>query len=58
MDLFKKDQAVEIQFELGSDSRGFYWHILILDEVDRYYLPLVKKPIVVLKIGMATIEYP
>ncbi|UCE12199.1 MAG: hypothetical protein JSV04_08325 [Candidatus Heimdallarchaeota archaeon] len=58
MDLFRQDQAIEIQFEVSTRDDAFCWLILVLDEIDRYYLPLVKKPIVALKIGMAKITYP
>ncbi|MHA2226715.1 MAG: hypothetical protein ACXAC8_16000 [Candidatus Hodarchaeales archaeon] len=52
MELFHKGEAIEMDFN-ATNSKGFRWEIKELDELDRYYLPLIKKPIKKLIIGIS-----
>ncbi len=51
MEIFHKGIAVEMEFNT-INSKGFNWELNDLDEMDLYYLPLIKKPVRKVLIGL------
>jgi hypothetical protein len=54
IEIFHREKAVEIQFTRVNNF--FYFAILQREEIDYYYLPLIKRPILATIIGMKEIK--
>lgn len=57
MEIFRQTYPVELRFHYDAEKGAFCWYLLLLSEMDRYYLPLIKKPVLAIKIGMAKLDY-
>lgn len=53
MEIFYQNIPVELEFSSDPKKHTFTWEIVAIDELQLYYLPLIKRPVKIIIFGVS-----
>lgn len=53
MEIFYQNIPVELEFSSEPEKHSFKWEIIAIDELQLYYLPLIKRPVKIIILGVS-----